>query len=180
MKSISTSLINALKTETQGARHAFWKTHFGDIYAIALHVLKDPPLANDVTTDVLVDFMFTHVHSLTNPNSAKSYLRLMTIRRAINAKNKRFKETLIENMDDYLDDTHQETTVNQCLFGQIMGHYISKLTPKAQSILRLKYEQDLPNEQIGKLVGGSKQYIGKVLNNSILKLRESVQFSYPY
>lgn len=57
-------------------------------------------------------------------------------------------------------------SLDECLDG---------LKPKAREVIRLKYGEDFANERIGGLVGGSKQYIGKLLRQSLAKLRECLE-----
>jgi RNA polymerase sigma factor (sigma-70 family) len=52
---------------------------------------------------------------------------------------------------------------------------LGELSPKAQRVLRLRYRKELTNERIGSLVGGSKQYIGRLIRQSLRALRKCLE-----
>jgi RNA polymerase sigma factor (sigma-70 family) len=52
---------------------------------------------------------------------------------------------------------------------------LEKLTPKARQVLALRYGAEHTNEQIGSLLGGSKQYIGRLIAQCLEKLRRCLE-----
>ncbi|MBN2525312.1 MAG: sigma-70 family RNA polymerase sigma factor [Deltaproteobacteria bacterium] len=171
---IGAEMVAQLRQGNSDTRQRFWEESFDAVLAICSRILGSGPQSIDVTTDLLNDFLFHYVQNLKNPHGAWSYLKLMAIRRAVRERQRMMTgEPFDDQQMDYpggeMDDV--ETTVllpklNQCL---------ALLTPKAQSTVRLKYRQGMSNEQIGHVVGGSKQYIGRLLTQSLAALRECLQ-----
>ena len=58
---------------------------------------------------------------------------------------------------------------------QRLGEFLLKCGPKAQSTIRLKYRLGHSNAEIGKIVGGSKQYIGRLLSKSLALLHDCLK-----
>jgi DNA-directed RNA polymerase specialized sigma24 family protein len=52
---------------------------------------------------------------------------------------------------------------------------LTHLTDKARQVLRLKYTEQWTNEHIGQIVGGSKQYIGRLIRQSLELLRSCIE-----
>jgi DNA-directed RNA polymerase specialized sigma subunit len=50
-----------------------------------------------------------------------------------------------------------------------------KLTEKAQKVMVLRFDADLTTEAIGKIVGGSKQYIGRLITQSLEAMRNCLE-----
>ena len=52
---------------------------------------------------------------------------------------------------------------------------LEKLTPKARQALRLKYGQQMNNVKIGQMLGGSKQYISRLVIDCLHALRRCIE-----
>jgi hypothetical protein len=61
------------------------------------------------------------------------------------------------------------------LLKPFLAECLKKLNPKTQAALRLKFSKKISNEQIGYLVGGSKSYIGRLLNKGLKALRKCIE-----
>jgi len=135
-------------------------------------VLGNPPDASAVAVEVLSDFLMNEVHLVNNPRAIFSYLRIMTARRALKLREKMNPYTPIESMEIGEDTRDPEELAHLVSLMPHLDTCLGKLTPKAQKVLRLKYHRGMPHERIGELVGGSKQYIGRLVTKSIALLRE--------
>ena len=49
------------------------------------------------------------------------------------------------------------------------------LTPREREILRLRFEDDLTQAEIGKIVGLSQMHVSRVLRQSVEKLRRAAE-----
>jgi RNA polymerase sigma factor (sigma-70 family) len=120
--------------------------------------------------------MFTHVHNLTEARAAKAYLRLMAIRRSLREKKKRSTENFIGDIEELISPDHApDKEAEQNILLSVLEKCLRILSPKAMAVIRLKYTAQLTNEKIGQTVGGSKQYIGRLISNSLKLLKKCVQ-----
>jgi RNA polymerase sigma factor (sigma-70 family) len=154
------------------ALRRFWERERPQVYAICARVLGDGADAHDVADAVMVDFMFDCVKRLANAGTMGAYLRLMAARRAIRRREQKarnIESELHTQIDESRSDPDQ--SIHLAKAASALEECLRKLTPKAQEALRLRYSGDLTQSEIGALVGGSKQYIGRLLTQSIEKLR---------
>ena len=170
------SRVARLRTGDADEQGVFFRNHWSEIYAICARILGDGPDACDVTVDILCDFLFDYVKSLKKAQAMRSYLRLMAVRRSLRLRNKRGKsvETDSESLPDQTGCS-PEHAASMVWWHPRLTECLSRLTPKAQQVVRLRYGQDLANERIGEMVGGSKQYIGRLLSKSLGKLKECLE-----
>ncbi|MBN2716615.1 MAG: sigma-70 family RNA polymerase sigma factor [Deltaproteobacteria bacterium] len=171
---ISVEMVSLLQQGNEAARRDFWQTAFAPVLGICSRVAGPGPLAVDITTDLLNDFLFRYVVSLSNPLGAWAYLKMMAVRRSIREKQRSIRHEMFEEHRMRLGETHDG---NEDVAGMIplLNDCLGTLTPKAQSAIRLKYRQGLSNSEIGNTVGGSKQYIGRLLKQSLRVLRDCLQ-----
>lgn len=171
---IEAEMVTRLQRGDREARQTFWQETFGPVLSVCSRVLGGGPVAVDVTTDLLNDFMFRYVENLARPQGAWSYLKLMAVRRSVRERQRMInreqfdegKGKAIHAPQDSADDVLLLPKLDDCL---------SLLTPKAQSAVRLKYRQGFSNEKIGETVGGSKQYIGRLMKQSLAALKECLE-----
>lgn len=167
------SLLAGLHTENPRAQHDFWKQTYGDVHAISTRILGPGPDASDVAADVMSDFLLRYVHRLNDEHTLLPYLSIMTTRRALRFRDKKPHYTPLE-MIEVADETttDPEEAVYLASMMPRLERCMERLTPKAQEIIRLRYYQQMTNENIGHWVGGSKQYIGRVVTQGIAVLRK--------
>jgi RNA polymerase sigma factor (sigma-70 family) len=163
-----------LREKDPTALRQFWLRERPIVRGICTRVLADGSEAGEVADEVLIDFMFNYVNRLDHARTMGAYLRLMAARRAIRHRERRSKHVeLAAQADDSQPDP--ERSILHAKAVSALEHCFRKLTPKAQEAVRLRYSADLTQQQIGAIVGGSKQYIGRVLAQSIDKLRECLR-----
>jgi RNA polymerase sigma factor (sigma-70 family) len=166
-------LVQGLKARDPNAQAVFWKRYWDVAYPISAHILGVCPDAVDAAVDLLVDFMERRVHRLSAHQALFAYVRLAAVRRAIRYRNKRNSSTLYdESSREDLDLNTPEDNAALSVLMPRLDECLKNIAPKAQETLRLKFVADLTNEHIGRLVGGSKQYIGRLIQKSldVLKL----------
>lgn len=161
-----------LQSGDEKTQAGFYKAHWDDVLRICVKTQGNTPQASDTTSEVLTDFIFTYVHKMTHPGAMRSYVHLMAVRRSLRAKGK--IETTSSDVLEFLAAEGKNPEEAACLADMMpqLNKCVGKLTPKAQEVLQLRYGQDLTNQKIGIIVGGSKQYIGKLIRGSLKALRE--------
>ena len=142
---------------------------------MCLRISRSSVLATDTAVDLLTDFMFDHVENVRDPGGIRAYLRLMAVRRSLRKKERSLLQVPIDDrisghsaangVEAAAEFLHLLPRLEECL---------GMLTPKAQSAIRLKYTRQIPDREIGNLIGGSKQYIGRLLGRSLELLRECI------
>ena len=170
----------ALQARDPAAQRAFWLAERPRLLTICLRILRDAAQAEAVADQALVDFMFRRVMQLNTPAAARTYLRLMTSRLAVRRRDRLRTQVDLDSATDLLptadppdeevDRTRAKRRAQLC-FG--------KLGLKAQRALRLRYGEGLTQAEIGTLLGGSKQYMGRLLRKSVEKIRECMKASLP-
>lgn len=174
---IDEQIVTGLKRRDKGAFELFWNNYYHRVYPICAFILGHGPDAVDMTVDILVDFVEKHADNLSTPRALFSFLRQMAVRRSIRMRDKRDKVTCLER-DSQLgleDETtpEQEAEMNQLM--PLLSQCLEHMTPKTQMTLRMKYANKISNEEIGRVLGGSKSYIGRVLNNGRETLRKCIE-----
>jgi len=172
---LSRQTIDGLQNGDDRARRECWENLFSPVYAICARILGSGVAASDTTADLLSDFIFHHVHALQNPAGAGAYLRLMAVRRSIRAREHRNRMCAFHDDTMSTASTGPEEAAGYRLLQDRLPDCLNTLTPKARSALRLKYTARMANEQIGTLLGGSKQYIGRLLAQSLEQLRRCLE-----
>lgn len=131
----------------------------------------------DLTVDLLTDFMARRVHDIDEPRAVGGYLRLMAIRHALDQKAKQEKATVL-NFD--VEDCTAPTPEEQAFYSTLMSklsNCLDHLTDKARQTLWLKFTEQWSNERIGEIVGGTRQYIGRVIRQSLSHLKTCINQS---
>lgn len=168
-------LFNGLRQRDTAAQQQFWKVYWPKTYAICVRILGKNSDATDLAVDLLTDFIDRRVLDLKAPGAMNAYLRLMAIRRSVDLRQKR---SLSTGLDFDIKDTGATTPEEQAELVTLMprlNNCLSKLTEKAQQTLRLKYTEQWTNEHIGTIVGGSKQYIGRLIRKSLESLKTCIE-----
>lgn len=168
-------LIYELRRNNSVAQKRFWDTYYPKIYGICNHILHNGPDAMDLTVDLLTDFMAERVHDIDEPKAMGGYLRLMAVRRALDQKVKRQQAAPLDyyNLVDRTTATPEEQAIYSNLMPRL-SECLDQLTDKAKQTLRLKFVEQWSNERIGDIVGGSRQYIGRLIRQSLSLLKTCI------
>ena len=167
-------LVSGLRCNDSLAQKVFWDIYCPKLYGICNRILHNGPDAMDLTVDLLTDFMAKRVHDIDDPKAMGGYLRLMAIRRSLDQKEKRGKSTTLDfDVSDNCARTPEDEAVYSTLMPKL-SHCLDNLTDKAKQTLRLKYTEQWSNERIGEIVGGSRQYIGRLIRQSLSVLKTCI------
>lgn len=175
--SIEPELIVRLQQNDHEAQRIFWSTQFPYVFAICAHILGKGEEANELAVDILHAFIFHYVKSLEHPGTAKAYLRLMAVRRALSRRKEQRSFTEVQNWES-VPGLASSSAEEQALYRASMPrleHCLSRLSGKARQVLRLSYTQGVHNTHIAELLGVSKQYIGKLIKKSLEHLRRCME-----
>lgn len=124
----------------------------------------------------MTDFIFKYVHRLSREEAIDSYLRLMAVRRAMRLRDLRAR-IAPPDLTASIEHAPADETAGWAQLVPRLPLCLDKLTPKARQAIRLRFQGELTNETIGDLIGGSKQYIGRLLKQSLSTLRDCLERS---
>lgn len=172
--------LGRLKAREPAAQARFYKAYKERVQAICARVLGNGPDAADVATDVIGDFLFQYVDGVESPRAVTTYLKLMGTRRSLRWLRRGDRaDEVNEETPDGEGEERSDAQADQRIWVQQMtpklGGCLDGLTPKAREVLRLRFSTDLTNEVIGEMLGGSKQYIGRLIKESTEKLKACLE-----
>ncbi|MBN2531190.1 MAG: sigma-70 family RNA polymerase sigma factor [Deltaproteobacteria bacterium] len=153
----------------------FWDRYWSGVYAICARILGKNTDATDLAVDLLTEFIDIRVQNVEKAAAMGGYLRLMAVRRALDLRKKRSR---MSELGDEIWDTGSASPEEMAAIATLMPRLencLPKLSEKAQQTLRLKYVEQWSNEHIGSIVGGSRQYIGRLIQQSLELLRTCVE-----
>lgn len=176
--------LERLRARDPGAQARFFRAQRARVEGLCARVLGHGPDALEIAADVLGDFLFRYVDGIASPRAVSTYLKLMATRRSIRWSKRRART------DEVQEDGPEpaalepnagvtEPAVEQAIWTRQMiprlDLCLDHLTPKAREVLKLRFSTDLTNQSIGDIVGGSKQYIGRLIKESTVKLRNCLE-----
>ncbi len=174
-------LLEGLKERNRAALLAFWQFYLVKVQYMCAKVLdstyRDP---KDVAGDVMMRFL-DDVIKLKDHRALWSYLKISTVRYCQRTEKKWKKFVPVEDAAEIEDKTDavmsmtQETKVEYYLLVDRLRQCIRKLTSKAQNCLKLKYQEDWTQEEIGNDLKISKQRVGQIIKKSHVNLRECLE-----
>lgn len=166
--------LDGLRARDEETLRGVWARERPRLRALAALVLGPGPAADDLADEVLVEVLFYRVQNLRHDAALSSYLRLAVTRRAVRARKRRALEVSDARLAEQGAPGPDEHAVTADLLRRLPA-CLKALTPKAQDALRLRHQADLTQEAIGALIGGSKQYIGRLLKQSQRALRACLE-----
>lgn len=170
-------LAEGLKAGSTEAQLELWRKYWDAVYPICARILKNPADGTDVAVDLLTDFMNHHVKQLNKPEALSAYLRLMAIRRAMSYRERYAKMAPLNYDPKDHNGTDPEEIAHWRALAPRLRACLNELTPKARQALRLRYGQQQNNVEIGRRLVGSKQYIGRLIKQSLASLKRCIEFA---
>ncbi|OGR13479.1 MAG: hypothetical protein A2341_13965 [Deltaproteobacteria bacterium RIFOXYB12_FULL_58_9] len=172
--------LTALRERQDVAQAAFWQAEWPRVCEVCERILGPGLVANEVAVDVLEAFLSRYVDHLDDRGALHAYLRMMAVRHCLKEKQKRGRYDFAD-MDVFFDerDISQEEGSHLRAMMPRLQQCLGALTPKAQQAIRLHYKEGMTNEKVGARIGGSKQYIGRLLQQCREKLRKCLERERP-
>jgi RNA polymerase sigma factor (sigma-70 family) len=171
-----------LKARNTGAQARFFRAQRARVEGLCARILGNGADAMEIAADVLGDFLFRYVDGVTSPRAVPTYLKLMATRRSLRWLKKRRRTDDVEDEDLSAammpggQIVAGAPPLEQAIWARQMmprlDGCLDVLTPKAREVLKLRFSTELTNESIGEIVGGSKQYIGRLIKESTIKLKQ--------
>ncbi len=155
------------------------------VFNLALHVLRDRALAEELAQDVFLS-LYQHGDRIESPEHLMRWLRQVTVRRCLDQlRRRRYRRWLqlseIEYGVEIPGGSSHSPSRDPWLAGRLQ-RLIRALPPAVRVVLVLRYQQDLDVAEIGRLLGLTEPGVRKKLRQALthLKLRlESPRISGP-
>lgn len=161
-----------LKARDREAQARFYARFKDRVESLCGRVLGSGPDAAEVAIDVIQDFLFQYVDGVESPRAVTTYLKLMATRRSLRwMRRGERSEEVSEDVPEVDSDGKNDQGIWVTQMMPKLDGCMQGLTTKAREVLKLRYSTDLTNEAIGEMVGGSKQYIGRLIKESTEKLK---------
>jgi len=167
-------LLEQLKARDPGAQQQLRSELFGKIAATCTRLLGDPVKAESVAEDLWMDFLFTHIDKVREPRAISAYLRMMTVRRCLRLREFEAKHLDLEGGREPATDPEAEllSAIDQPRLQERLTRCLQKLDGRARWMLRLRFFEEQKLEEIGEQASVSKQYAGRVVKQSLGRLRK--------
>ncbi len=141
--------------------------------------LHDINICNDLAHDCMVS-MIKHIDTLKAlpENKLRAYLTISidnTVRNYLKQTKKQVRYSTRDLTDDYslADETCVEDTVEQKFEYQVLRQCVDGLNERDKSLLTMKYDLELGDEQIADAMGLKKDSVRMTVSRSVAKLKKN-------
>ncbi len=137
-------------------------------------MLANKTLGDEAAEDVVNDFLLSYVETVRQPTAIPAYVRLMAVRRC--RRLRAYQQRQVSHTESI---EHRPSPESQVIvedqrrhLGSKLADCLDRLTPRSRTVLRLRYEHELKLEEIGSLLGSTKQYASRVVTLALAKLHK--------
>lgn len=148
------------------------REHQAMVYSIALHVVRDPAVAEELAQDVFLK-LYEKWDSVESPEHLIHWLRRVTMQRAIDdSRRARFRPRYgLESVQEPREPEHDADP----LLSEQLESLIARLPERARQIVVLRYQEDLDPLEIARLLGLSLGAVKSNLHRSLAWMRERME-----
>ena len=149
---------------------SLFKTHYTQMYHLALTLLFDEEESKDVVSDVFATLLSGKV--VIRADNAKAFLLASVRHRCMNVLqhkqvHERFARLLTEDADTLISDN---TAVEQMQMEELMRYVRDNLSPLEQQIFRLRYLKEMTCQEVAEALIVSRQTVHTHLKQSVEKI----------
>lgn len=151
---------------------SLFKTHYTQMYHLALTLLFDEAESKDVVSDVFASLLSGRV--VMRAVNAKAFLLASVHHRCLNVLQhkqvqERFARLLTEDTDTLVSDN---TAEEQMQMKELMRYVRDNLSPLEQQIFRLRYLKEMTCQEVAEALNVSRQTVHTHLKQSVEKIRK--------
>ena len=151
---------------------SLFKTHYTQMYHLALTLLFDEAESKDVVSDVFASLLSGKV--VMRADNAKAFLLASVRHRCMNALQhkqvqERFARLLTEGTDTLVSDN---TVEEQMQMEELMRYVRENLSSLEQQIFRLRYLREMTCQEVAEALNVSRQTVHTHLKQSVEKIRK--------
>ena len=151
---------------------SLFKTHYTQMYHLALTLLFDEAESKDVVSDVFASLLGGKV--VMRADNAKAFLLASVYHRCLNVLqhkqvHERFARLLTEDTDALVSDN---TAEEQMQMKELMCYVRDNLSPLEQEVFRLRYLREMTCQEVAEVLNVSRQTVHTYLKQSVEKIRK--------
>ena len=151
---------------------SLFKTHYTQMYHLALTLLFDEAESKDVVSDVFASLLSGRV--VMRADNAKAFLLASVHHRCLNVLQhkqvqERFARLLMEDSETL---ESKDTAEEQMQMEEMMRYLQNSLPPMSLKIFRLRYLQEMTCQEVAEVLNVSRQTVHTHLKQSVEKIRK--------
>ena len=150
---------------------SLFKTHYMQMYHLALTLLFDEAESKDVVSEVFASLLCGR--TVMRADNAKAFLMASVRHGCLNVLQhkkvqERFARLLIEDSDTFASD---DTAEQQMQMEVLMRYLQDNLSPLTQEIFRLRYLQEMTCQEVAEALNVSRQTVHTHLKQALERIR---------
>jgi len=146
------------------------RRHQSAVFSVALHFLADRSAAEELAQDVFLQ-LHANLATMKSEDHMKFWLRKVTAHRCIDYKRRR-KLPQVSLHD--APEPAAPTRSNDPFLARRLRHYVASLPEKPRLVMILRYQEDMPAEDIAEVLTMPLATVKSHLQRSLAMLREKV------
>ena len=151
---------------------SLFKTHYTQMYHLALTLLFDEAESKDVVSEVFASLLSGS--TIVKADNAKAFLLTSVYHRCLNVLQhkqvqERFARLLTEGTDTLISDNLVE---EQMQMEELMRYVRENLSPMEQNVFRLRYLKEMTCQEVAEALNVSRQTVHALLKQSVGKIRK--------
>ncbi|MCR4920084.1 MAG: sigma-70 family RNA polymerase sigma factor [Bacteroidaceae bacterium] len=151
---------------------SLFKTHYAQMYHLALTLLFDEAESKDVVSEVFASLLSGS--TVVRADNAKAFLLASVHHRCLNVLQhkqvqERFARLLTEGTDTLISDN---TVEEQMQMEELMRYLQDNLSPLSLEIFRLRYLKEMTCQKVAEALNVSRQTVHTHLKQTVEKIRK--------
>ena len=151
---------------------SLFKTHYTQMYHLALTLLFDEAESKDVVSDVFASLLSGS--TIVKADNAKAFLLASVRHRCLNVLqhkqvHERFARLLTEDTDTLVSDN---TVEEQMQMEELMRYVRDNLSPMEHNVFRLRYLKEMTCQEVAGALNVSRQTVHTHLKQTVEKIRK--------
>ena len=151
---------------------SLFKTHYAQMYHLALTLLFDEAESKDVVSEVFVSLLSGR--TVVRADKARAFLLASVRHRCLNVLQhkqvqERFARLLMEDSETL---ESKDTAEEQMQMEEMMRYLQNSLPPMSLKIFRLRYLQEMTCQEVAEVLNVSRQTVHTHLKQSVEKIRK--------
>ncbi|MFB3779460.1 MAG: RNA polymerase sigma factor [Bryobacteraceae bacterium] len=148
------------------------REHQSMVYSLSLHILRDPPAAEELAQEVFFQ-LHRSISRLDTDAHVVNWLRKVTCHRAIDRlrRAKSHPETQLDSALEPAAPCHQ----NDLLLSERVRRLVASLPPELRAVVVLRYQEELEPAEIAELLNQPVRKVKAHLHKGLALLREKAR-----
>ena len=151
---------------------SLFKTHYTQMYHLALTLLFDEAESKDVVSDVFASLLSGS--TIVRADNAKAFLLASVHHRCLNVlQHKQVKERFARLLTEDTDTLVSDNTVEaQMQMEELMSYVRDNLSPMEHNVFRLHYLKEMTCQEVAGALNVSRQTVHTHLKQTVEKIRK--------